>query len=390
MIPEADRPEEPANAEERPGVAQPAAHPPAGAGSGASGDLENDFGPLGRPFSRRSPFVVGFLGALGVALAYTLWRAVADIGGVLLVIGVSFFLAVGLAPAVEWLTSRGMRRGIAVLVIIIAFLAVIGGFVAAAVPPISHEVSALINKLPAYRRDIAAGRGLVGHVAKSLHLTSYLTGTKTDQLKSLVESGALGAGRALISAGTGVVSGIVLTIYFLIALPKVRTMGLNLVPASRRARTAALTDEVFSRVGGFVLGNLLTSLVSGVGTYIWLAAFGIPYPFLLALFVALLDLIPVIGSTVAGIVVSLVALVHGLAIAAGTAAFYIGYRFFEDYLLTPRVMRHTVRISPGLTIIATLIGGTLLGLIGALVAIPSAAAVYLLLDEVVFPRMDRA
>ncbi len=353
-------------------------------------DFEEAYGPLGRPFSRHSPFYVGFWGFLGVALAYVVYRAVADISGVLLVIGVALFLAVGLEPAVDWLVRRGLGRGLAVVLIIIAFLAVIGGFVASAVPPIAHEVSALTARLPRYRHEVATGQGWLGHLVRRLHLASYIEGKNASKVKSSLEGGALGAGRALASATTAIISGIVLTIYFLVALPRVKRMALNLIPASRRERAAALTEETFSRVGGFVLGNVLTSIVSGIGTYIWLAAFGVPYPFLLALFVALLDLIPVIGSTVAGVVVSLVALVRGLPIALGTACFYIAYRFFEDYLLTPRVMGHTVRISPGLTIIATLIGGTLLGLVGALVAIPCAATIYLLLEEVVYPRMDQA
>jgi len=105
--------------------------------------------------------------------------------------------------------------------------------------------------------------------------------------------------------------------------------------------------------------------------------------------VALFDLIPMVGSTIAGIVVSLVALTKGLPVAAATAAFYIIYRFVEDYLVNPRVMKHTVKVSPGLTIIATLIGGTLLGLIGALIAIPVAATIHLLLEEVAFPRQNQ-
>ena len=114
-----------------------------------------------------------------------------------------------------------------------------------------------------------------------------------------------------------------------------------------------------------------------------------PYAFLLGLFVAIMDLIPVVGSTIGGIVVSLVALTKGLPVAIATAGFYIFYRLFEDYLLVPRVMNRTVRISPGLTIMATLLGAALWGLIGALVAIPIAAGVRLVLDEVVFPATDR-
>ena len=182
---------------------------------------------------------------------------------------------------------------------------------------------------------------------------------------------------------------VVLTVYFLVALPQVRRFWLRLMPRSRRLRAAALTDEVASRVGGFVLGNLLTSLVAGVGTTVWLAAWGVPYPLLLGLLVALLDLVPVVGSTIGGVIAALVALTRGFPIALATGAFYAFYRLFEDYLLTPRVMRHTVSISPGLTIIATLIGGVLLGLIGALIAIPVAAGVQLLLEEITFPKLDR-
>jgi predicted PurR-regulated permease PerM len=152
---------------------------------------------------------------------------------------------------------------------------------------------------------------------------------------------------------------------------------------------ALLTEEVYGRVGGFMLGNLLTSVISGVGTYVWLLIFGVPYAILLALVVALFDLIPMVGSTIAGIIVSLVALTKGLPVGVATAAFYIVYRFVEDYLVNPRVMKHTVKVTPGLTIIATLIGGTLLGLVGALIAIPVAATIHLLLEEVAFPRQNQ-
>ena len=161
-----------------------------------------------------------------------------------------------------------------------------------------------------------------------------------------------------------------------------KRLWLSLVPVSRRERVGLFTDEVFDRVGGFMLGNLLTSVVAGIGTYVWLSVFGVPYALLLALLVALFDLIPMVGSTIAGVVVTLVAFTKGCPLAIATGVFYIVYRFVEDYLLNPRVMKHTVKVSPGLTIIATLVGGTLLGLIGALVAIPVAATFQLLLEEV--------
>ena len=189
--------------------------------------------------------------------------------------------------------------------------------------------------------------------------------------------------------GVATVSVVSLTLYFLIALPGVKRLWLSLITRSRRERVGLLTDEVFARVGGFMLGNLLTSLISAIGTYIWLLIFGVPYALLLALVVGVFDLIPMVGSTIAGVIVSLVALSKGLPIGIATACFYITYRFLEDYLLNPRVMKHTVKVTPGLTIIATLIGGSLLGIIGALIAVPIAATIQLLLQEVVFPRQSQ-
>jgi predicted PurR-regulated permease PerM len=147
-------------------------------------------------------------------------------------------------------------------------------------------------------------------------------------------------------------------------------------------------DEIFAKVGGFVLGNFLTSVIAGLGTYLWMLAFGLPYPILLGLFVAFMDLIPVIGSTIGGAVVTLVALTVSLPIAALTLGFYVAYRLAEDYLLVPRVMGRTVRVPGVVSVVAVLVGGALMGIIGALVAIPAAAALRLLLEEVAFHRLD--
>jgi predicted PurR-regulated permease PerM len=149
-------------------------------------------------------------------------------------------------------------------------------------------------------------------------------------------------------------------------------------------------DEVSSKVGAYVLGNLATSAIAGAGTLVWLLIFNVPYPFVLAIMVALLDLIPVIGSTVAGAIVTLVALTVSFPVALATLAFYIAYRLLEDYLIVPRIMGRAVHVPATATIVAVLIGGAALGLLGALVAIPVAAAIDVVLRETVYPRLDRA
>jgi predicted PurR-regulated permease PerM len=143
-------------------------------------------------------------------------------------------------------------------------------------------------------------------------------------------------------------------------------------------------------VGAYVLGNAATSVIAGAATFIWLSIFDVPYPLLLGLFVALLDLVPIVGSTIAGVVVSAVALTVSLPVCIATAAFFITFRLAEDYLLVPKIIGRFVKVSAIVTMIAVLIGGQLLGIVGALMAIPIAAAVQLLIEELLIPRLDDA
>ena len=352
-----------------------------------SAESDGWLGALGRPFDRRNPFFVGLTGAFGVAVAYVIFRGIADITGVLAIVGLALFIAIGLNPIIDFLIARSLARGTAVAIVTLGFVLIVGAFLVVAIPPIAHEFHVLITSYPRYKAELIAGKGWAGRLTVKLHLTGYLDGRT--KLKLPVAGGILGAGRVLLSVGVATVSVVALTIYFLVALPGVKQLWLSLIVRSRRERATLLTDEVFDRVGGFMLGNLFTSVISAIGTYIWLIIFGVPYALLLALVVAVFDLIPMVGSTIAGIIVTLVALTKGLPVGIATAAFYITYRFLEDYLLNPRVMKHTVKVSPGLTIIATLIGGALLGIIGALIAIPIAATIHLLLEEVAIPRQNR-
>ena len=198
----------------------------------------------------------------------------------------------------------------------------------------------------------------------------------------------LGAGELVLNTVSSMLVVAVLVVYFLVSMPRIRRFAYRLAPHSRRARVILIGDEIFTKVGGYVLGNFLTSVVAGLGTYAWMLAFGVPYPVLLALLVALLDLIPVIGSTIGGAIVTLVALAVSLPVALGTLAFYIGYRLAEDYLLVPRIIGRTVQVPGVVSVVAVLAGGALMGIIGALVAIPAAAALRLLLHEVAFHRLD--
>jgi predicted PurR-regulated permease PerM len=202
--------------------------------------------------------------------------------------------------------------------------------------------------------------------------------------------GVFGVGAAIAGATASVLTVGVLTVYFTANLPAIERAMWRMAPASRRPRVTELGERIFDQVGGYLLGNVITSVVAGAGTWVYLLIVGVPYPLALGIMVAVLDLIPVVGSTVGGFIVSLVALSVSVPIAIVTLAYYVVYRLLEDYLLSPRIMERTVDVPPLLTIVALLLGGALAGIVGAFLAIPVAAAVQLLLREVLWPRLDTA
>lgn len=353
------------------------------------GDSEpGRFGEPGRRFDRRSPFWIGLHGALGVAAAFVVAYSVFSARQILLLIGLSLFIAVGLEPVVALLHRHRIPRPLAVAIVSVGVLAVVAGFLALAIPPLVDEGSKLVNNAPRYLQDLNDRSSFVGHLNRQFHLVSHLKKALSGTGVGSLTSGVVGAGQLVLGAVTSVILVISLTIYFLADLPRVTRTLYRLVPRSRRERAGLLIDEVFARVGGYVLGNILTSVIAAVATLVWLEIFGIPYAVVLSVFVGLMDLIPIVGSTVAGVIVSLVAITVSLPTAAATAVFYTVFRQAEDYLITPRVMKRTVEVPALVTVIAVLIGGTLIGVIGALLAIPIAAAIKLVLEEISYPRLD--
>ena len=349
---------------------------------------DREFGRLGRPFDRRAPFFVGFVAALGVACAFAVAWVVVAAGQILVLLGLAFFIAVGLDPAVRWVHRRGLPRWAAVGFVLAMTLGAVVGFFVLAVPVMVTQATVFANDLPGYLRSLHNHRTTLGNLNARLHFAGALQ--KLLRGKGTSFGALVGLGQVVLGFVTAVLVVMIVTVYLLVDLPRVRRSIYRLAPLSRRPRMVLLTDEILDRVGGYVLGNLLTSLVAGVGTYAWCLIFGIPYALLLAVFVALIDLVPIIGSTIGGIIVSLVALTLSPGIAIATAIFYFVYRFLEDYWLTPRIMARTVAVPGLVTVVASVLGAAVLGLIGALVAIPVAAAIKLLLDEIATPRLDQS
>jgi len=322
-----------------------------------------------------------------VAVTIGLVELIIHARSVLVLVGLALFLAAGLDPAVTWLTNHGLRRWQAVLVTLVVLAGVVAGFLAAAIPPLAAQTTALVNELPKYLHTLQDHNSQIGKLDAQYHIQDRIRNLLQTKGGSLI-GGVLGAGEVVLSTFSAILVVAVLAIYFLADMPRIKLLAYRLAPHSRRARVILIGDEVFAKVGGFVLGNFVTSIIAGVGTYIWLVIFGVPYPILLGLLVAFLDLIPVIGSTIGGAIVTLVALTVSLPVAIATLGFYIAYRLAEDYFVVPRVMGKTVQVPGAVSVIAVLVGGALMGIIGALVAIPAAAALRLVLQEVVFRKLD--
>jgi predicted PurR-regulated permease PerM len=355
----------------------------------AQADAANPYGRPGARISREHPFVLAFVATLGVATAYELVRALLLARQVLILFLIAAFLAVGLDPAVRWLVARGLKRSLAVLLIALGALGFFGGFVAAVVPPIAHQSTQLVKHAPDYVKKLDKN-STFNSLDKRYHITANVERRAKEGISVNALGGVLGVSKAILGIFASTLTVMILTIYFLANMPAIRRVSYRIVPRTRRARVGLLGDEILNRVGGYVLGNLATSLVAGVATFIWLEAWGIPYPVALAMFVAITDLIPLVGATIGAIAVTVVGLFHGLVPGVATGVYYVGYQQFENYVLQPRVMKKTVDVAPVVTIVAALLGAALLGVLGALIAVPIAAAIQLILTEVVFPRQDEA
>jgi predicted PurR-regulated permease PerM len=346
--------------------------------------------PLGPPGPRadwRSPFFVGLAGAAGVAVTYAIVRGLESVSSMLLLVAAAFFIALGLEPAVSWLVNRRTPRWAAVSIVLIGVFALLAGSIAALIPPLAQQARQFVDLAPRYMQSVQDHSSWIGRLNDRFGLQQRIT----DAVQGLGGS-AVGE---VVKAGSTVVGGIadmfilaVLTVYFLISIPRIRATLYRFAPNSRRPRTILIGDQICAKVGGYVLGNVVISVITGLATFAWLVMFGIPYPVLLAIFVALLDLVP-FGSTVAGFIVAAVGLTVSLPVAIATAAFYVVLRVVEDYLLVPKIVGRAVDIPAITTVVAVLIGGGLLGIVGALVAIPVAAAIQLIVREVLFPRLDQ-
>jgi len=353
-----------------------------------------DFGTIGERLNHSHPFYFGFLAASGAVVAITLLRAFASASQVFVLIVISLFFAMGLNPAVLFIERRGLNRSKSVAVTVSTVVAFVGLFIWVAAPLIIDQVNALINNAPQLISDLKSNATI-----NQLNIDYGIVDTIQNKVQSSIKDGkfvigafggVLGVGKAFISGIFSILTILVLTLYFLAALPTVTQDAYRLVPASRRERVAKISDAIIFRVGAFVGGQITISFFASIFILIMGFAFDLPYKFALALVVFVCGLIPLIGHFIGISIVTIISLTVSPLIAAISFITYIVYVQFENYVLTPRVMKRSLSIPGLVTIIAALVGTSLLGLVGGILAVPIAAAVLLILDEVVYPQADKS
>jgi predicted PurR-regulated permease PerM len=352
-----------------------------------------DFGIVGEPLNHSHPFYFGFVAASGAVIAITLLRAFASASQVFVLIIISLFFAMGLNPAVLFIERRGLSRVKAVTATVTLVIGFVGVFIWIAAPLIIDQVNALITNAPQLISDLK-NNSTINELNKNYGIVDTIQEKVDSSIKDGkfvigAFGGVLGVGKAFISGVFSILTILVLTLYFLAALPTVTKDALRLVPASRRERVAKITDAIIFRVGAFVGGQITISFFASIFIFFLGLVLDLPYKSALALVVFVCGLIPLIGHFIGMTIVTLIALTVSPLIAAISLASYIIYVQFENYVLTPKVMKRALSIPGLVTIIAALIGTSLLGLVGGILAVPIAAAVLLILDEVVYPKADK-
>lgn len=367
--------------------------------SEAEADTEEDgegapqFGKPGPRLSPQHPVYMGFMGTVGVGLALLVYWIGSNTTQLLLWIVAALFIALGLEPVVGWLENRRIPRPAGILVSVTVLVMAVAGFFATLIPTIVEQVTQIVEQAPIWVRDF-----IDSEFFRSVDNQFGIRDRVTEELDKFVNDpaamggifgGVVGFGSTLANGLFGALIVLVLSLYFLAALPAMKKWGYRLAPRSRRPRVAALSEEITRSVGNYVIGQACVALLNAMFAFIVMSIVGVPFALLLAFVVALLAFIPLVGGLIAGVLVTLISLTEGWQTASIFAVCYFAYLQFEAYFISPRIMQKAVAVPGAVAVISVIAGGSLLGVLGALIAIPTAAAILLLLKEIYIVRQDK-
>ena len=341
------------------------------------------------PLNLTSPLRIGFLGAVGVLLAYALAQAVLKSQSILILVVVAFFIALGLNPLVRMLTRAGVKRGLAVLIVLLGVVVVFALAIFAVVPVFVDQIANLVRTGPDILQNTLRNPQVNALNDRYQVIDRARDAVSSGGLASRVFGGVVGAASAALGALLSGFTLLILSLYFLVSLPAIKDAIVRLAPASRRNRTSYLSEQIFTRISSYISGTFVVAAIAGIISYIFLLIIGLgDYALALAVLIAVLDIIPLVGASIAALIIVIIAFVQSPTTGIIALAFYLLYQQFENYVVQPRVFKKAVDVPGALVVIAALIGGTLLGIVGALLAVPVAAIALLILREVAQPRLD--
>jgi predicted PurR-regulated permease PerM len=347
------------------------------------------------PPVRINAFRIGLVGGLGVLVSILIGSVIGQLTTVLIYVGVALFLALGLDPLVSWL-ERKLPRWAAILVVFAAVILAFAGLLLTVIPVIVDQVSNLITNFPDIVRRLVDSdfvktveRQLAGvvdfdSVAKSV--TDFVS--DPNNFVSL-GGGILAVGAGVASGVTGATIVLILTLYFLASLRSIKRVTYRFVPASKRAGFIDVSEDITSAVGRYVVGQFTLAAVNGVLSAIFLWIIGAPQFVLLAFVAFLFSLIPLVGTITGSLIIVVTCLFASPLTALVALIYYLIYMQLEAYVLSPRIMNRAVSVPGAVVVIAAVAGGTLGGILGALVAIPVAASTIIIIQKVVFPRQEQ-
>ncbi|WP_394552349.1 AI-2E family transporter [Agromyces sp. MMS24-JH15] len=346
----------------------------------------------------QNAFRVGLVGTLGVGVGLLILYSIASLSTILTYVGAALFLALGLEPAVSWFERRGLPRWAAILVVIALVAVVAAGLLLAVIPIIADQVTDLIEAVPGIVLRFSGTEWLdalqeqfpmirVRDIYDSLS-DAVLEFVGNPSKLSELAGGVLVVAVAVGSGLFAFVIVFILTLYFTASINPMKRGLVQLVPASRRDRFADLTEQITDSVGHYVIGQVSLAAINGAASFVFLSIIQAPFPAVLAFVAFVFSLVPLVGTLTGSILIVLICLLPGLGsplTALAAAIWYLLYMQVEAYVLSPRIMNRAVKVPAAVVVVAALAGGTLLGILGALIAIPVAAAILLIVRQVVIP-----
>lgn len=339
------------------------------------------------------PFAVGLSLTLGGLVAIVIGTAVSNLSTVIIYVVFALFAALGLDPVVRMLERHKVPRPWGIVTVYAAFALLLVGVLWLIIPTVIRQIAAFVRDVP--RMITAFQSSDAYHWLQNMF--GDVAGAAVTQIKNFLSDpsniAAIGGGVVQVGVTIGTtVSGIiiilVLSLYFLASLPVMKESFTRLAPARNRPTIASMTEQITSSIGGYLGGMVVLAFCNAVITFFVYLFLGLPFPLLLAVTAFCITLIPLVGSVLFWIIGTVVALFSSPISALVFAIIYIVYMQLEAYVLTPRVMNRTISVPGALVVIGALVGGTLLGLLGALVAIPVTASILLIIKQIVIPKQD--